>query len=267
MNPEKITHQVADLTREVGVFIRDKLNTLSKNDIHQKGIHDLVTYVDKESETKLVEKLRKILSVAGFIAEENQSLKQKEGLNWIIDPLDGTTNFVHGVPIFSISVALMHSGEIISGVVYEVVRDECFYAWKDGGAYLNGKKISVSRTDKLDDSLIATGFPYYDYSLMEPYIGLFRELMETTHGLRRLGSAAADLAYLACGRFEVFYEYGLNPWDVAAGAMIVREAGGKVTDFMNADHFLFGRQIIASNTLLHDEFVKKLMYHFKDHLK
>jgi len=267
MNPEIITQQVTRLTGEVGAFIRNNLNNISRSDIQHKGVHDLVTFVDRESEKKLVTELNKILPEAGFIAEESPSLKQKNEMNWIIDPLDGTTNFVHGVPVFSISVALMSSGKLVSGVVYEVVRDECFYAWKNGGAYLNNQPIKVSSIISFNDALLATGFPYSDYSLLNPYLELFKELMKTTQGLRRLGSAAADLAYLACGRFDIFYEYGLNPWDVAAGALVVKEAGGKVTDFMNADRFLFGRQIIASNNILHEEFLKRLQEHFTEYLK
>ena len=263
MNLEEITGKVADLSRSIGQFIRHEVQKISTTDVEEKGEHDLVTYVDKESERRLVDELKRILPEAGFIAEENQQLKKAIRYNWIIDPLDGTTNFVHGVPIFSISIALIDNEELIVGVVYEINLDECFYAWKNGPAFMNGKTINVSQTKKLNDSLLATGFPYHDYSLMKPYLHLFSALMKSSRGLRRLGSAAVDLAYVACGRFELFYEYGLNPWDVAAGALIVKQAGGFVTDFKNNNDFLFGRQIIASNKYTHAEFQVKLQTSFK----
>ncbi len=135
----------------------------------------------------------------------------------------------------------MHKGEIILGVVYEIMQDECFYAWKEGGAWLNGKQVKVSGVKDLSGSLLATGFPYHDYSLLKPYMELFIWCLHKTHGVRRIGSAAVDLSYVACGRFEGFFEYGLNPWDVAAGSLIVEEAGGKLSDFSGNDNFIFGR--------------------------
>ncbi|HEY9114367.1 MAG TPA: inositol monophosphatase family protein [Bacteroidales bacterium] len=264
MNLENITNQVVVLAREVGEFIRIESKKFSSEDIIEKGVHNLVTYVDKESEKQIVKALKKILPEAGFIAEENQALERKKQYNWIIDPLDGTTNFVHGLPPFSVSIALADKDEIITGVIYEINLDECFYAWKDGPAFLNNKQIKVSKTKLLDNSLIATGFPYYDYSLMKPYLELLSDLMHTSRGVRRLGSAAVDLAYVACGRFDLFYEYSLNPWDVAAGIIIVQRAGGTVTDFRGGNDFLFGKQIIASNNLIHQEFDLKMKQHFKD---
>lgn len=264
MNLEKITLQVADLARSAGEFIRVESKKFSNKDIIEKGVHNLVTYVDKESEKQIVSSLSKIFPEAGFIAEENQALERKEQYNWIIDPLDGTTNFVHGLPPFSISIALADKEEIIVGVIYEINLDECFYAWKDGPAFLNGKQIQVSKTNLLDNALIATGFPYYDFSLMKPYLELLSDLMQTTRGVRRLGSAAVDLAYVACGRFDLFYEYSLNPWDVAAGILIVQRAGGVVSDFNGGKDFLFGKQIIASNNLIHQEFGSKMKLHFND---
>jgi myo-inositol-1(or 4)-monophosphatase len=262
MNLEKITNEVVELAQMVAAFIRTESKKFRSEDIIEKGVHNLVTYVDKESENKIVQTLKKIFPEAGFIAEENQALERKEQYNWIIDPLDGTTNFVHSLPPFSISIALAHREEIIVGVIYEINLDECFYAWKDGPAFLNGKQIQVSKTKLLDNSLIATGFPYYDFSLMKPYLELLSDLMQTTRGVRRLGSAAVDLAYVACGRFDLFYEYSLNPWDVAAGILIVQRAGGTVTDFNGGADFLFGMHIIASNKLIHNEFEYKMKRYF-----
>ena len=262
MDLEKITRQVVEIARKAGKFIRTESEKFGSSDILEKGTHNLVTYVDKESENQIVKALKNILPKAGFIAEENQSLERKQQYNWIIDPLDGTTNFVHHLPPFSVSIALTNKKGIIVGVIYEINLDECFYAWKGGPAFLNEKQIQVSKTKLLDNALVATGFPYYDYSLMKPYLNLLSDLMQTTRGVRRLGSAAVDLAYVACGRFDLFYEYSLNPWDVAAGILIVQQAGGTVTDFTGGNNYLFGKRIIASNQLIHKEFDTKMKVYF-----
>lgn len=262
MKLDKITIAVAELTKTVGEYISGQVGAISDINIEHKGLHDLVTFVDKESEAQLVSGLSKIFPDAGFIAEENQSLKKHPENNWIIDPLDGTTNYIHQVPVFSISVALTLGNSLAIGVVYEINRKECFYAWKNAGAYLNGSKIKVSNTQNLDNALLATGFPYSDFTLLDQYLGLFRELMTSSRGIRRLGSAAVDLAYVACGRFDAFFEYSLNPWDVAAGAFIVKEAGGKVTDFENGDNFIEGRQIFASNNALHANLIERFGNYF-----
>ncbi len=263
MDLEIITKQIVKLSREVGDFIRQESNKFQVSDIKSKGVHNLVTYVDKESEKIIVSQLKTILPEAGFIAEEDQSLEMADTYNWVIDPLDGTTNYIHGLPPYSVSIALIEEGKPIIGVVFEVNLDECFYAWKNGGAYLNGGKIHVSETKKLADSLLATGFPYYDYSLLPKYMTLLSDLMQSTRGIRRLGSAAVDLAYIACGRFDLFYEYGLNAWDVAAGICIVEQAGGNVTDFNFGNNHVFGGELVASNKYTHNEFITKLNAHFK----
>ncbi|MBL6943993.1 MAG: inositol monophosphatase [Bacteroidales bacterium] len=263
MKLDIITKQVVNLTKTVGQFIKSEVDKLDKSDIEEKGIHNLVTYVDKESEKILVKELGIILPEAGFIAEEDASLTKSVHLNWVIDPLDGTTNFIHRVPLYAISIALMDRDEVIIGVIYEINLKECFYAWKNSPAFLNGKEIHVSNTDSLNDSLLATGFPYYDYSMLDPYLDMFKDLMQTTRGVRRLGSAAVDLAYVACGRFDLFYEYGLQSWDVAAGALIVKQAGGKVSDFQDKKNYVFGKQLIASNNLTHNEFITKIQYFFE----
>ncbi len=262
MNLEILTNQVVKLSKTVGQMIHDEVNRLRETDVEYKGIHNLVSYVDKKSEDILITELRKLLPEAGFIAEEDDKLTQGERYNWIVDPLDGTTNFIHKIPLYSISIALNDGNETILGVVYEINLKECFYAWKNGPALLNGKAIHVSDTDVLDKSLIATGFPYYDYSQLDPYLALFKDLMQSSRGVRRLGSAAVDLAYVAAGRFELFYEYGLNPWDVAAGALIVKQAGGHITRFHGDADFVFGKEIVASNNTVHKEFLKKMNRYF-----
>jgi myo-inositol-1(or 4)-monophosphatase len=262
MNLELITKKVCDLSRRTAEFIHSEVDKLRVSDIETKGIHNFVTYVDKTSEELLVKGLSEILPGTGFIAEENPSLEMKE-LTWVIDPLDGTTNFIHGVPVYSISLALMEKREVILGVVLEVNQNECFYTWKGAPSWLNGKQIRVSKTARLEDSLLATGFPYFDYGLLDSYMNLFSYLMQHCHGIRRFGSAAADLAYMACGRFEGFYEYGLSPWDVAAGTILVKNAGGKVTDFNSGENYIFGKEIIATNSEITAEFMKVFKEQFK----
>lgn len=264
MNLENICKQVRELTETTRQFILEEKDKLSVQNIEKKGLHDFVTYVDKNSEKKIVDKLKTIIPEAGFIAEENTSTKKGDTYNWIIDPLDGTTNFIHGLSPFAISIALMKNNKLILGVVHELTLDECFYAWEGSHAFLNGNKINVSNNKKVNDSLIATGFPYYNYDKIKPFMESLEYFMKNSHGLRRLGSAATDLAYVACGRFEGFYEYSLSPWDVAAGAFIVMQAGGKVCDFSAENNYIFGKEIIASNKTVFDEFqgiITKIMYH------
>lgn len=262
MNLEVLCHQVNQLSKEVGTFIKSQ--QIAVTDVETKSKNSLVTYVDKTAEKMLVEKLSVLLPESGFIAEEGTSTKVGAIYNWIIDPLDGTTNFIHGVPCYCISIGLTRNNELVLGVIYEINLDELFYAWEGSKAFLNGKEISVTSTEKLEDSLIATGFPYYDYDRQTEYMNLFQDLMKNTRGLRRLGSAAVDLAYVACGRFDAFYEYSLNPWDVAAGAFIVQQAGGKVTDFSGGNNFLHGKEIIASNTNIYTPFLKKVNKYFRE---
>jgi len=253
----KLTEAVVVIAKDAGAFIRAQSQSFSSEMTEHKGLHDLVSYVDRTAEDMILNALTRLLPEAGIIAEESGS-KTAEEFNWIVDPLDGTTNFVHGVPIYSVSIALKQNDRIILGVVYEISRDECFYAWSESQAFLNGKVITTSDTKTLAESLIATGFPYNDFSRMKGYLRLFDDLMRNSRGLRRLGSAAVDLAYVACGRFEAFYEYGLNPWDVAAGAFIVQQAGGRVTDFKQSNNWLFGEEICASNSLIHHEMSAKI---------
>ncbi len=262
MDLESITQQIAAISQQAGKIIRDEVSRFSESDVEYKGSHDLVSYVDKKSEAFLVTELQKLVPEAGFIAEESPELKRAERFNWIVDPLDGTTNFIHKIPVFSVSIALTEYLKPVVGVIYEINMDECFVAWQGGPALLNGKKITVSETGILDQALLATGFPYYDYSRLDNYLLLFKDLMQSSRGVRRLGSAAVDLAYVACGRFELFYEYGLNPWDVAAGALIVERAGGKNSTFSGSDDFIFGREIVASNQKVHDEFLTKAHAYF-----
>ena len=251
MDYKNITLQVIELAKETGKFFLKEITKVKASDIEVKGLHDFVSYVDKTAEIAIVKRLAEILPEAGFITEEQTATHRGERFNWIVDPLDGTTNFLHHIPLFSVSIALMENDKIIAGVVFEPNLDECFYAWKDGGAYLNGKEIHVSEQRELKNTLLATGFPYNDFGRLDGYIKLFTWFARNTSGLRRLGSAAVDLAYTACGRYEGFYEYGLHAWDVAAGVIIVQQAGGTITDFEGGNDYIFGGELLASNTLLH----------------
>ncbi|MFZ2339628.1 MAG: inositol monophosphatase family protein, partial [Bacteroidales bacterium] len=208
---------------------------------------------DKGSEKMLIEKLALLIPEAGFIAEEGTSVKKGKKFNWIIDPLDGTTNFLHGVHPFAVSIGLMEDDEVIAGVVHEAGWNETFTAWKGGGAWLNGKRINVSPVPHLSGALAATGFPYNLFDRLDPYIDLLKYLVRNTQGVRRLGSAAIDLAYVACGRYDLFYEYDLKIWDIAAGMLLVREAGGRFSDFSGKMTGLDGSETLASNSFIYDE--------------
>ncbi len=252
-NLQAVTAGVAGLAAGVAGFLRDERGRLSENDVRHKGFNDLVTWVDHEAERRLVDGLSRIVPGAGFLTEENTRTDAGE-YRWVVDPLDGTTNYIHGVPCYCVSIALMHGNRIVAGVVHEVNLDESFSAWKDAPALLNGKEIRASGTAALKDALLATGFPYTRFDRMKPYMDVFDYCMKNTHGLRRLGSAAVDLAYVAAGRFEGFYEYGLHAWDVAAGALLVQQAGGRVSDFSGGDGYVFGGEIIATNAGIYEEF-------------
>ena len=263
----KVCKQVGLLAKQTGRFLQQQQGKIKSSHVLTKSMNSFVTYVDKESEKRLVKGLKRILPGSGFITEEETIANKREQYTWVIDPLDGTTNFIHGVPCYCISIGLMLSdgtnNEIILGMIYEPNLDELFYAIKGKGAFMNGKKIAVSGAKKLSHSLLVTGFPTYDLKKMKQYLNLFSYFMKNTRGLRRMGSAAVDLAYTACGRFDSFYEYSLNPWDVAAGSLLVKEAGGKVCDFKGGNNFLFGKEIIASNATVHGDMLKSIKKHFQ----
>lgn len=252
MDLEQITRQTINLSRKVGAYIRKEATGFNFGRVEEKGLNDLVSYVDKKAEEMIVKGLREILPEAGFITEEGSAGHNEEEYRWIVDPLDGTTNFTHGLPVYAISIALMFADELVVGVVYEINKDEMFSATKGAGAWLNDERIQVSSRTALSESLLATGFPYNNFDKMPEYLNILKEFMQSTHGLRRMGSAAVDLAYVACGRFEGFFEYNLNAWDVAAGSLIVKEAGGEVTDFKLGPNFLFDREIIAAGNVLRE---------------
>jgi myo-inositol-1(or 4)-monophosphatase len=263
MNLENLTKQVCKLAIDTGEYIKGERAQFKSNAVEEKSTNSLVSYVDKNAEVKIIEKLSKLLPEAGFIAEEGTNTKRGANYNWIIDPLDGTTNFIHGIPCYAVSIGLMRDNEMVSGVIYEANMKECYFAWKNGGAYLNNKTIKVSKSLLLKDSLLATGFPYYNYEKLDQYLDLFKYLLKHCRGVRRPGSAATDMAYVASGRFDGFYEYSLQPWDVAAGIVLINEAGGKICDFKGGDNFLFGEEIITSNSILFNELKEVVLNYMK----
>jgi myo-inositol-1(or 4)-monophosphatase len=226
-----------------------------QHSVRYKGEVDLVTEIDEEAEQVIREILLKAIPAYGMLAEEGGALVGEEDARWIVDPLDGTTNYAHGLPIFCVSIALQRAGKVVLGVVHDPMREETYVAERGGGATFNGEPIKVSETKKLIQALIATGFPF-DRAQMPESLDLFGRFAAITRGMRRLGSTALDLCYVAMGRLDGYYERGIWAWDIAAGALILEEAGGKVTDYQGGMLDLDGRQIVASNGRLHSAMTK-----------
>ncbi len=260
---EKICEEVRILADETGDFILREARGFERSKVETKSKNSLVSYVDKMAEAKLVAGLSDLIPASGFVAEEGTSDKKGAVWNWVIDPLDGTTNFIHGIPCFAISIALMRHNEPVLGLVKELNQNESFYAWEHSKAYLNGEVIEVNPTSAISDSLVATGFPYFDYDRLQPYLQFLQDMMHQSRGVRRIGSAATDLVYVACGRFDCFFEYGLHPWDVAAGGFILQQAGGKVSDFNGGTSWLFGKEILATTDSLFEAFSQKIKHYFR----
>lgn len=251
-NWEQICSRVREIAVEAGAYISAERQKFTADKVESKGVHDFVSYVDKGAEKHIIEALAGLIPEVGFIAEEGSGhVNEKARYQWIIDPLDGTTNFVHGMPPYAVSIALWDANAraMVVGVVYEVTQKECFYSWKGAaGAYLNDHLIRVSDVTVVADSLIISGLAYgLDDDMVRHFTESFDYFNRHSHGARRLGSAATDLIYVACGRAEAFYQVNLSPWDVAAGAFIVLQAGGRVTDFRGGDDYIFGRSIVATN--------------------
>ena len=245
--------EVGALAQKVGIYIKNQQGLVTADKISDKSLNNLVSYVDKEAEKRLVKALQKILPEAGFLTEEATIKQDTKSLKWVIDPLDGTTNFLFGLPIYSVSIALVDGEDILLGVVFVPELNELFSATKGGGSFLNGQPIHVSKTKNLTESLAATGMPYYKFDHLDRYMKMFRKYLRGTRGLRRMGSAALDLAYVACGRFDFYFEFDLNPWDVAAGLLLVEEAGGKTSNFNGQKSALPAEEILASNGVLHSD--------------
>ena len=253
--PEFLPH-IQRIAREAGELL---MSHFGKVAIEYKGEVDLVTVADRETEQLIVKRIRALWPDDDITGEEGTRTDSGADYRWYIDPLDGTTNFAHGYPVFCTSIAVedVKAGERVAGVVFDPTRNELFSAAKGEGAQLNGKPIHVSKTAKLSESLVATGFPSHKRH-KNPNIHFYHQITLRSHGVRRAGSAAMDLAYTACGRYDAYWEFNLNPWDTAAGVLLVQEAGGRVTDFWDGPFDIASREVAASNTLLHPQLLKEM---------
>jgi myo-inositol-1(or 4)-monophosphatase len=258
---EQLTLAVCDIARRAGSFIRDERERFQERSVERKHAHDYVSYVDKQSEDMIVAALRELLPEAGFITEEGSATYTKEPYCWVIDPLDGTTNFLHRFPPYAVSIALMQGTEICLGVVYEICADECFYAWQGGGAFLshNGTIASLHvGSHAFTDALVCLQLPYNSDAYKPVILGLINRLYGTVASVRMLGSAAIALCYVAAGRLDAYAEKYIGQWDFMAGALIVSEAGGRVTNYEGQPQFTQGNNVVATNGLVHDELLAVL---------
>ena len=252
-------HQMKDFlltavtaARLSGDIMLRNLGQLSSADIQTKQAFDFVTKVDRWSEAVIMQTIREKFPHHLFLSEESLQQEDNGGYRWIIDPLDGTTNYIHGYPMFSVSIALEYQREIIVGIVFDPLRDELFHAVKGGGSFLNNIRMYVSDIMLLEKSLIATGFPFRKKEMITRYLEAFKKVFEKVSDIRRAGSAALDLAYIAAGRIEGFFELNLSPWDIAAGSLLITEAGGRITDFAGGNQYLMTGNIVAGNEEIHD---------------
>jgi myo-inositol-1(or 4)-monophosphatase len=241
-----------------GELIQKNIGKISESDIDVKQASDFVTHVDRESEQIIIKTIRAQFPGHHFLTEESLKEEGSGDFRWIIDPLDGTTNYIHGYPVFSVSIALELNRDIILGLIYDPLRGDIFTAEKGGGAFLNGKLVKVSNVTEMSNGLISTGFPFRKRNLIDEYLKLFKNIFYRVSDIRRAGSAALDLAYIACGRCEGFFEIALSPWDIAAGSLIIKEAGGIVTDFNGGSDYLSTGNIIAAIPAFHGEMLKEV---------
>ncbi|MFP4081745.1 MAG: inositol monophosphatase family protein [Candidatus Aminicenantes bacterium] len=253
---DKYLKEAEAAARKAGKMLKENLNAAAQ--IVYKGAVDLVTNFDNQSQKMIFDHLSSCFPDHGFMAEEGLDKARGKEFRWVFDPLDGTTNYAHGFPVFCISVAMERKNEVVLGLVYDPMREEMFSAVRGGGAFLNSRRIRVSGVHDLDKSLVATGFPYDLRESEVNNIDHFNHFLLRVQAIRRCGSAAMDLCYVACGRFDGFWELKLKPWDMAAGALMVKEAGGKISDFQDKEFSIHGSEILASNGLLHQQMIQVL---------
>ena len=254
--------------KQAAVFIQSQSGRVHDEDIRDKGINDFASYVDEGAQKIIIDAIHSAFPEHEILAEEGFEvrgilLQEIPGWLWIVDPLDGTTNFMHGVPQYGVSIGLQFDGKVVMGVIHDVNRNETFHAIAGQGAFVNGKPCRVSTRKRLADSLITTGFPYKQFAYMDGYTEAIRRFWTDSRGVRRPGSASLDLAWVACGRFDGFFEQGIEAWDVAAGVLLVEEAGGRFSDFsdrrpMEPGSMPLGSEIVASNGLIHGEMIDRL---------
>ena len=259
MNLDQLTNDVIKIAKNAGEYLNKQKQDFHPEDVIEKGKFDFVSYVDKNTEIMIIKQLSELLPSAGYITEEGQAEYNEEEYCWIIDPLDGTTNFIHDFAPYCVSIALRKGSTILIGVVYEVCRDECFYAWKGGGAYLNGRAIFTSENTLMEKAFVGIGLPY-NYKKYKPVAEhVISHLYGGCMGIRITGSAAANMCYVAAGRYDLWFEAYIKPWDFAAGALLVTEAGGIVSGFDNNPDFMASHHIIASsNHTLHKNVLEML---------
>jgi len=242
-----------NLARDAGNLLKEKFN--SKHEVHYKGEINLVTEADKMSEDLIIAAINSSFPDHGILSEESPAQNSQAMLRWIIDPLDGTTNYAHGYPVFCVSIALENEGVIVLGVIYDPLREDMFIAERGKGAYLNGKKLKVSPTATLSRSLLATGFPYDIRMSKDNNLNYFNLMAVEAQAIRRAGAAALDIAYLAVGRFDGFWELKLMPWDVAAGCLMVEESGGVISDMSGGQWDISSPNVLVSNGLIHEQMI------------
>jgi len=253
--------------RRAGAIINRGSLDVDRLTVHSKRENDFVTEVDKAAEQAIIQILLEAYPSHSILAEESGETEGDAEYQWVIDPLDGTTNFLHGVPQYAVSIALLHRGQLSQAVIYDPVRNDLYTASRGGGAFLNDRRIRVSKQLRLQDSLIGTGFPFRDFTHLDAYMGMFRDLVQKTSGLRRPGSAALDLAWVATGRTDGFFEIGLSPWDIAAGCLLVLEAGGLVSDLSGDEHYLRSGHIVAGNPKVFVQLLQTLQPHVTEALR
>jgi myo-inositol-1(or 4)-monophosphatase len=241
-----------------GEILVKHFGRLRPEDIRQKQANDFLSFVDQASEAAIISHIHQHFPDHTIMAEESGFDNRDQDYTWIIDPLDGTTNYLKGIPVFAVSIALKQGQDLTAGVVYDPLRNELFSAARGQGAWLNGQRLQIPDSDEIGRALIATGFPFKNQERLSPYLAMFRNIFPRTIGIRRMGAAAIDLAYVAAGRFDGFWEMGLKPWDMAAGALLIREAGGRVSDFWNGDQFLHTGFLTAGNPAVHKMLISEI---------
>jgi len=253
--------------RRAGAIINRASQDIGALTIKKKKFNDFVSEVDVAAERAIIDTLRDVYPTHDFLGEESGSTSHQSDFMWIIDPLDGTTNFLHSFPQYCVSIALQHKGEITQAVIFEPIRNDLYTATKGRGAFLNDKRIRVSKCDKLQEALIGTGFPFRDLEYLDNYLNMFKFMIQKTAGIRRAGSAALDLAYVASGALDGFWEIGLSPWDIAAGALLIQEAGGIVTDLYGQTGWLESGNILVASPKIHDDMQAIIASHIPATLK
>ena len=253
--------------RRAGAIINRASQDIGTLTVKSKNYNDFVSEVDVAAERAIIDTLKDAYPQHGFLGEESGPSEHQSDFIWIIDPLDGTTNFLHNFPQYCVSIALQHKGEITQAVIYEPNRNELYTATKGRGAFLNDKRIRVSKCDKLKESLIGTGFPFRDFKHLDTYLGMFKSMLQKSSGIRRPGSAALDLAYVANGSLDAFWEIGLSSWDIAAGALLVQEAGGIISNLNGKEGWLESGNVLASTPKIYDAMIETLAPHLTDDIK